>query len=525
MNKEDIICILEKYPELKKKIYARGFYFTNQAVDVAKYPFYGYWTSKNIFGKYKLMTAPCQQVRVCALKETELALIGHAYNPFTKEYGEDNLLKSLAEKKFLSEAFWNEFNEWTGVFTLLVYWRNSIYVIDDPTCMQNTFYYAKNGIICISSHTNCISDILNLEWSDYVRRLVGYKFFSLLGNSLPGDLTQFDDVRRLVPNHYLKIESNGRVDSKRFYWPHKLKLSMEEIVDNAADILSSNLKCISEKWRKPAISLTGGCDSKTTLSCAKGIYDKFSYFSYISSDSEKVDAVAAHDICSALGLTHTIYEISSSDADYKNIDAVRAILYWNNGGILQSNPNDVRKRIYFADTTDFDVEIKSWSSEIGRAYYSKRFHGRKNFGAVPTPRKCTTLYKFFFHDRQLVRQTDKVFEKYLSEYFEREKENPVEWQEQFFWEFRVPSWNGLVITGEHRYSFDITIPYNNRMLLELLLSAPIEDRINDTIYKMIRAKMNSKIDETGIAVQNLKHTQNREKAENLYYMIHSRIKL
>ena len=151
------------------------------------------------------------------------------------------------------------------------------------------------------------------------------------------------------------------------------------------------------------------------------------------------------------------------------------------------------------------------------------FNGRKDFGQM-TPRKCATLYKFFFHDRRLVKQTDKVFEKYIDRYFEQARENPVEWQEQFFWEFRVPSWNGLVITGEHRYSFDITIPYNNRRILELLLSAPIDDRITDRIYKDIREKMNPVIDQTGIAVTNLKHTERRERAENLYYIVHSCIR-
>lgn len=133
------------------------------------------------------------------------------------------------------------------------------------------------------------------------------------------------------------------------------------------------------------------------------------------------------------------------------------------------------------------------------------------------------MYKFFFHNRKLVAKTDCVFEKYLKQFFELHPTNPVEWQDQFFWEFRVPSWNGLVITGEHRYSFDITIPYNNRVLLNLLLSASIEDRTNDTIYKQIREKMNPIIDSTGIAVTNLKHTRNREKVENIYYSIHSKI--
>jgi hypothetical protein len=135
------------------------------------------------------------------------------------------------------------------------------------------------------------------------------------------------------------------------------------------------------------------------------------------------------------------------------------------------------------------------------------------------------MYKFFLHDRKLVKKTDEVFKRYLDTYFEPSKTNPIEWQEQFFWEFRVPSWNGLVITGEHRFSFDITIPYNNRRLLMLLLSVPIEDRINDWVYTEIRKSMNPDIDRTGIAVTNLKHTKNRAKTENMYYVLHSKLAL
>ena len=133
------------------------------------------------------------------------------------------------------------------------------------------------------------------------------------------------------------------------------------------------------------------------------------------------------------------------------------------------------------------------------------------------------MYKVFVHNRKLVKKVDSVFQEYLNNYFSQSKSNPIEWQEQFFWEYRVPSWNGLVITGEHKYSFDITIPYNNRKMLELLLSESLENRINDTLYGNVRNDMNSKIDEMNISVTNLKHTQKRAKIENLYYIIHSKI--
>ena len=522
MDLDEIKTLLKDCPQMKDKLYARGFLLTNAHVDENKHPFYGLWHKEIVCGA-TLLVSPQQRWYIHHEEKYAMILIGHAYDPFAMQSDENDILNDLC---FLmpirSKLFWKKVNQLTGVFTLCWFEEEGLTVVGDATGMQTTFYSSADQYYYVSSHTNLIGELLSLQWNPYVERLVSYPFFKLLGNSLPGDLTQFNGVKRLVPNHYIQYKGlTWR--HYRFYWPHTADISREEIVERCADILHNNLKLIATKWPRPSISLTGGCDSKTTLACANGLYDRFSYFSYISSEAERVDALAAHSICDALKLQHLIYEIPEEDAELKHIEETRKILRWNTGDIRTSNPNDVRKRSYFANIDDFDVEVKSWASEIGRAYYSKRFHGKKDFGKRPTPRACTTLYKFFFHDRKLVKETDAVFEGYLEHFFEQAEQNPLPWQEQFFWEFRVPSWNGLVITGEHRYSFDITIPYNNRMLLELLLSVPIKDRILDYIYIEIRKKMNPMIDEPGIAVTNLNHTKKREIAENIYYVIHSKV--
>jgi len=524
MDKEGIKEIIKHNPELTDKLFARGFLFTNGVIELDEYPFYGIWDAVEIKG-FRLIVSPLQTYSIVSNEQASILLVGHAYNPYSMISDENMILSGLIERladKSLnnpSSKFWDSVNELTGIFTIIIIKGNSVIVIGDASGMQTVFYTVCNGKTYISSHTNLIGDLLNLEQDPYIKRLKNYRFFKLLGNSLPGNLTQFRKVKRLIPNHYVRI-SNCSVEVVRFYWPHRLDISEKKIAEEVSRLLHSNMELISQKWKKPAISMTGGCDSKTTIACTNGLYDKFKYFSYVSSKAERVDAYAAKKICEALGIEHKTYIIPESGVE--KYQEVAEILNWNTGNIRYSHPNDVRKRIIFADTEDFDVEVKSWASEIGRAYYSKRFHGRTRFGEI-TPRKCTTLYKFFFHDRKLVKQTDKVFEKYIKRYFEQAKDNPVEWQEQFFWEFRVPSWNGLVITGEHKYSFDITIPYNNRRLFELLLSIPVEDRILDKVYSVIREKMNPAIDLTGVAVTNLKHTERREKVENLYYTVHSRM--
>lgn len=515
LTKTEFIQLVNKYPQKRDKVYTRGFYFTNDSVDENAFPFFGLWKHEFIAGKYNLLVHPKQQYAVSESEDRTIVMVGHAYNPFRDVY-DNNLIAST-----LLGGGINVINELTGVFTLIFIDKNGVRIVGDPTCMQTTYYGLIGGNFYISSHSHLIGDMLDLEWDKYIKELTGYRFYKLLGNSYPGNLSQYKEVKRLIPNHEVLMTSNG-LKVQRFFWPQKQNISNERIADRVSELMHKNMQLIAEKWKKPAISMTGGCDSKTTLACAVGYYDKFRYFSYTSEPKETVDADAAKEICKAIGQEHWTDVIPENDDAYDDIEVTRAIMERNIGYGRENNRSDVRKRRYYEDTDKFDVEVKSWASEIGRAYYSKRFNGRKKFGK-PTPRKLTTMYKFFAHNRQLVRKTDKVFKDYLMNYFERAKENPIDWQEQLFWEFRVPSWNGRVITGEHRYSFDITIPYNNRMILQLLVSAPIEDRINDTIYKMIRAKMNPVIDNTGIAVTNVLHTDRRAQIENLYYIIHSHI--
>lgn len=131
---------------------------------------------------------------------------------------------------------------------------------------------------------------------------------------------------------------------------------------------------ITKKWARPAISLSGGCDSRTTLACAKNVWDKYFYFSYDSQKNEVLDMEAADDICKALNLHLIKYHVPYSDDCFESIESIRSILTWNGGGIRINNANDVRKRAFLDKEFDYDVEVKSWASEVGRARYVKRYN-------------------------------------------------------------------------------------------------------------------------------------------------------
>lgn len=526
MRQNEVKEILDVRPDLRQYLFPRGFLLTeNAALDTTGYPFYGAWKEYPFFG-YCFLVHPAQSTAVYQNGEVGFALIGHAYEPVQSlEYRETELLKEAARRYAESEQYFLEyFNRWTGLFALFIYDRGQLRIFGDPAGMYTIFYGFHDGKFYASSHTKLLGDICALQQDDYIRHLVQYRFYSLFGRALPGDLSPYAAFKRMIPNHTATVSENT-VEVSRFFPSVGQTLytrPYSELIAQASDILHNSMGLIYKKWAHCAISLTGGCDSKTTLSCTADNYDKYDYFSYISSDTEAVDAKAAAEICKMLEIPHHIYEISENDADFPDLDLYKKIMVSNSGDIGKNNANDDRKQVYFIQNPHFDVEVKSWVSEVGRAYYHKRF-AKKKFPKDITPRYATALYKVFLHNRKLVRETDAVFSDYLKKYYTPSDFENTPWYDLFFWEFRMSSWNGLVTTGAHQTSYTITIPYNNRELLWLLLSTPIEKRIADEPHWDMMKRMNPKIHNCGISVTNVKHTKKRAKMERLYLDVSTKL--
>lgn len=517
-----------EYPEyMREYLYSRGYFITDdQRISIKKSPFFGNWRMTAL-GKYSIFTHKWRQSYTLPHGDVTFFLIGHSYNPFTMQADEMELLRELATA-YDTGVYTAKLNEFSGVF-VTGYCLNdgTLYLSCDATGMLVAYYGSIQGNLYITSHSNLLGDICRLVQSDYVQRLKSYRFYGLFGKMLPGDLSPFDGIKHLLPNHMLCFQDGEFTISR--YWPvNPLTIAedsaaYQSVIEKSADILHNSLALTAEKWPgKAAISMTGGCDSKTTLSCANGLENAFSYYSFASSEAERVDADAAFRICKNLGLKHTVYPIPAEDAAYMDIELWRDLLERNCGNIGSNNRNDVRKRIFFTQHHDFDVEVKSWVSEVARAYYCKRFD-RECFPNRPTARYLTALYKVFVTERSLVRETDRYFAEFLEKYYADDVFDKVAWTDLIFWEYRMSSWNGLVISNEQPVSHDITIPYNNRLLLELLLSTPQEYRIKDVCHKDIQRLMNPQLADMDISVTNLKHTNRRAKLENLYLNVQSRL--
>ena len=510
----------------KSKLYNRGFLFTNQLIDKMNDDSMPIQNWKHLKIKhFNIYVHPLENVFIVSVNGTTHVLIGHAYNPFLMIAEESKILQQLAEC-YMDEPKYRElFDQITGVFVYIVIQDTQLVLKCDCAGMMGAYYAQTSDNVYVSSHAQLIADFLHVQEDPYISNLKHSKTFHLYGLYLPYDHSPYKEIKRVLPNVEVSLTSNT-VQYNRFYprEEYSITANYDLAVEKAATILHNTMVLIAQKWEKPAISLTGGTDSKTTLACAGDIQDRFLYYSYISLPRERTDACAARNICNALNLKHEIYEIQDLKKDDEDFIQADALVERHYGYLGKGNYNDICKRIGLLKQFHADIEVKSWVSEIARASRYTKYH-KKKLPKEMTPRILTSMYKVFTFDRKNALATDKVFADYLDKTVlaDRIKTTGYPWSEFFVWEIVFGGWGGLALSGEHKISNNITVPYNNRDLLDLMLRTPFEKRITDQLHRDIMDHVDPRINALGIHVINGNETRMREILEGLYFDIHRRI--
>ena len=512
-------------PELRKHLFEKGFLITDAEIDASEdYPFFGNWKLYDA-APYRIFAYHSVPVYLENRDGTVFFLIGHAYDPFTMQHEEQKILSAFADA-FVGSPDWNLVDELTGIFVMGVIRGRKLSVWLDASGMQYGCYGEVNGKQYVTSHMRLVGDLCGLKTDPYVDRLIHYRWYHyMMGNYLPGDLTCFAELKRIIPNTAVHFDgADWRIE--RFYPRRALRMcetdeEYRQVIDEACGILRNTMALIPRKWERPAISLTGGIDSNTTFAAANSNYDRYTTFSYISMYRESVDAEKAAQISERFRVPHRVWQIPETNEEIPDFALYKEILLHNDGDIGSFSDSDLRKKITLIREDVCDVEVKSWISETIRAYAYKYF-GRKRFPRSLKPRDYTSLYKIFVADRTLAVDTDRRFADYLQRTDLKNHLFNYDETDLFVWEMMHGGKCGLDI-GVMKSCFDITIPYNNRRLMDLLLRVSLKDRISDQHHLDMKKQLNPELYEMNIRVVNLNETKARKRFASLYYSVHSHL--
>lgn len=517
----DIINILNDRIDLRVNLFRYGWLWMQERLDnrfINGYPFYEEWREVRV-GRYYVYLH--KNARFTAydspLDDSTLVLLGHAYNPFTMDSDEHTILKDIAAKSGDESNYIDKINELTGVFIFIRVKDDEIMLISDPASMLPAFYGTFENKIVISSHSQLIADIYNLHLSDIAKELIRYKWYPRLpGAYLPADLSPFSELKRVVANHVYYFDNNN-MTHKRIYpiaESQNSDTSYEDTIKYAAQIMKNNLALIATKWDHPYISLTGGIDSNTTFAAANGLYNRIHSFSYISAGKEEPDAKAAEIIASTFNSQFTLIRIPERNDEIHDYLIKAEIINHNNAYSNPINEAEMRKRIVMSEQDYISCEIKSWVSETFRA---PLFHRYRRKSMPPLSAKLfRNLYKIFVSNRSLAHKVDKIFQNFINDFeydIIPEQFNP---SDMFFHECEWGSWGGICIS-DMKLGFDITIPYNNRKLIDSLLRLPLEVRLNDRHHLDIKKLLNEELFNMNIHVANVNETKTRGRLLNLIF--------
>ncbi len=515
---EKINDLLKQYPQYKELLFARGYLITDDnSIDFESYPFFGNWTI-NGFGKYKICTNVKQKCYVYSDSQCDFAIIGHAYNPFNMVYNESEILEELCDEyKKSKDAFFEKVSELTGIHLIVVNDNGKLIAVQDCTGYKSVYYGKNSENAYIASCPQLIADILDLQMDEFVYELINSKCYNIGNRHLPGDYTPFKSLKRLGPNTYLKYEKEFTVE--RFYpvKPHAEIETEEEFengIKNIYQILHNNIELASKKWSRPAISLSGATDSKTTLSCANGLYDKFFYYSFHCKPAEVIDSEAAHRICENIGVEHVIYPITENNEDIKDFEVFKQILAHNTSYFKRTADNEIRKYIFLLNLDEFDVELKSWSSEIARVFFERKY--RIKMPKMLNERHYSIFQTRYFGNKKLLKKSDEIYRNFIKKIGLNQKQFNFENTDLAYWEVRMGAW-GTSVSSSFDFCHEVTMPFNNRKLIELFLSFPHDDREVDKVHKEVIKYANKEIHDLNVAVKNNYFKSYRIWLEKIYF--------
>ena len=464
---------LDNNKEYKHLLYRRGYIVTtNKQLSTAGFPFYGCWKSMRINDEYNLYIHEDQSSYFSEINNNQsILLVGHAYNPFSGEIDEYEIINHAFNEYTKSKrAFFDYISELTGIHVIFVFDNSNVIAVQDCTAMEACYYGECNGNYYFLSHAGILGDIDTPTRNAYIHKLINSYCYNNWGTKyLPGDLSVYNELSRLGPNVYVSL-IDGKYYLRRFY-PYKQHLEVDpknkEVLEKIAELIKKSVTLCAEKWKRPAISLSGGLDSRTTFAASSGSFDKFYYYSFYCKQQEKDDAEAAHAICGAFDVEHTIYPITESNDDIDNFELFKRIVAHNEAYTHIPGDHEIRKYHFLSKLEDFDIELKSWASEIGRAYWEKRYGF--NLPENLTPLDFSIFQTRFIGAPFLLRKSKKAYKEYLTKTELMAPPYNYEHTDFFYWEYRFGS-NGTTVTMEQQiFNFDVTMPMNNRKIMDMFL--------------------------------------------------------
>lgn len=364
-----------------------------------------------------------------------------------------------------------------GRFVAFILQKDLIQAI--PDCHATyACYFSTVGKFIAASHSNLIAKIKQYQPGKAAAMLNHPDYNEPGGKYFPALLTPYDEVKQLFPNCKLTYDSfDNNIKHERFYPLSFSNCSPENTVDESyklfEDAFCKHLHGLTV-GRQFYLSLTGGLDSRVTLAGlsrlkALNACTAFTYYRPENPTNESInDAFIASKISSDLRVPHKLVRLKAIDygSEFHKMYSM---------SFAHGARHPTLARAYYEELPHNILSLVSTCSETGTVFYTHRED--TEISAALLAKKFTTS-KLQSHP-SLIHE----FDNYIN-FVQFTKTNiaNLDFYDLFYWEHRNAKWASLWYSEADLAHFTV-VPFNQRSIIEALLSLPLSERQNRSILK------------------------------------------
>ena len=422
----------------------------------------GNWNVNQLSRGLLLSTHPDLEVAIDSLNGITVGIIGIVVDPLYPDYSMQDLVKSIICTSTGILDVINSTHSFTGRWIVIFQASNETFLFTDPSGFRQVYYIQRNNEIWCGSQPEILKGVSNLELctEDCVIDFLQCKQFNISESAWVGNKTIYSNCYHLMPNHYLDLMHQKQI---RFFPSQNYqKFTIGPVIDTATRILQGSFEAITKK-AKIIQALTAGFDSRVLLAASKNHSQKINYFVDKMGilDDNQQDIKIPKLLAKRLGINLTVFNSTESPPGWfinilsHNVTGARAL---------------PKTRMIYGHFTrnESRININGNGGEICRNFFNK-YGERKNIKRWSKDELAEILrYKnspFVESELDLWNQSligigDDVV-------------NPLD---LLYWEQRLGNW-GAQYPAEQDIVIDEFSPFNNRLLIELLLSTPQISRI------------------------------------------------
>lgn len=442
------IGMLEHTARLERARYRGQFVLGPSVTDVPEN-----WQRRTVAGSLYLLAHPDLSVAQATSGRTSISLIGYLLDPSDPEASDSSILNRLLS--FVSD--WPHLLERLaplgGRWVLIVDDGTCCRLLHDPLGLRQVFFMrpSRSGAMWCASQPGMLARIGDLRVDEEVLAFVRSRAWPNGEHWLPGDLSPFNQVKHLLPNHYLDFAS-GRAER---YWPvrNHPRLRLDDSVERCAAALSGLMRSAYHRFSL-AICLTAGWDSRLVLAASRPIAADVLYMTLRMPSTASADVEVPALLLKRLGLRHEIvHGFTETDRSFQRIFAANVPL--PHPGWAAEAWAILRRYGYTR------VAVTGSGGEVGRRGISR------TYGRI-TPDELCSIWGMTGSPFALRAHAHWLSGLSLHDYYVLDL---------YYWEQRAGNWLAAAALeiGDVAWQ-DIFTPYNCRSLLETMIAVDVRYR-------------------------------------------------